>query len=286
MRQKMEMAVLLLAMMAMISVVVTAQVSLEDQLKAQYTMAKMGQDSGGYSIVEQGTLLKIQKGGILGSPYKNMTTHTATFQDGTVHSSDVAGIKNNSFLKAGCGLLHKCPTTPDSVNDETTTKLFKVGDKVYPTKLAVDLTKDTVTMSIVACDTCNNTDPPTYNKVNIVFKFAAGTLAKTGASQVEDTIGQLLAIDDQQGNDQGNQGGNDNNGNGGGNNQGGGNQGGGQGQQQQQADPVQITIGMTPDQVKAANGNPDKIISLGAKQIFVYKDMKVTFMNGKVSDVQ
>jgi len=29
-----------------------------------------------------------------------------------------------------------------------------------------------------------------------------------------------------------------------------------------------------------------KIVNLGAKKIYVYKDMKVTFKDGKVSDVQ
>ena len=43
---------------------------------------------------------------------------------------------------------------------------------------------------------------------------------------------------------------------------------------------------MTIDQVVAILGNPDKIFDLGAKKIYVYKDVKVTFMNGKVSDVQ
>jgi hypothetical protein len=38
--------------------------------------------------------------------------------------------------------------------------------------------------------------------------------------------------------------------------------------------------------VLAALGKPDKIVNLGAKQIYVYKDLKVTFLNGKVSDVQ
>jgi hypothetical protein len=38
--------------------------------------------------------------------------------------------------------------------------------------------------------------------------------------------------------------------------------------------------------VKAELGTPDKIVNLGAKQIYVYKDLKVTFLNGKVSDVQ
>ena len=43
---------------------------------------------------------------------------------------------------------------------------------------------------------------------------------------------------------------------------------------------------MTPDQVTNALGKPDKIVKLTSKQIFIYKDMKVTFVNGKVSDVQ
>ena len=51
-------------------------------------------------------------------------------------------------------------------------------------------------------------------------------------------------------------------------------------------EPAQIEKGQTPDQVKAAIGMPDKIINLGAKEIYVYKDIKVTFINGKVSDVQ
>jgi hypothetical protein len=43
---------------------------------------------------------------------------------------------------------------------------------------------------------------------------------------------------------------------------------------------------MSPDQVTSALGKPDKIVNLGAKQLYIYKDMKVTFLNGKVSDVQ
>ena len=280
MRQKIEMALVLVVLVAvgMAPGLMFAQVSLEDQLKAQYTLAKMGEDSSGYSIVEQGTLLAVQKGGILGSPYKNMTTRTATFKDGTVHAADPASSAAAKIGKFGCKLSGKCPTTPDAVGDEATTKLFKVGDKVYPTKIAVDLTKDTVTMGIVACDTCNNTDPPTYNKAQVVFQFASGSLAKTGASQVEDYIAQLFAIstDDQQ------QGGGQQAGNDQGNNQG----GGGQAQQQAPAEPQQIERGQTPDEVKAALGNPDKIVNLGPKQIYVYKDLKVTFLNGKVFDVQ
>jgi hypothetical protein len=38
--------------------------------------------------------------------------------------------------------------------------------------------------------------------------------------------------------------------------------------------------------VQAAMGKPEKIVHLGSKQIYLYKDLKVTFVNGKVSDVQ
>jgi hypothetical protein len=33
-------------------------------------------------------------------------------------------------------------------------------------------------------------------------------------------------------------------------------------------------------------GQPTRIIDLGVKKIYVYKDMKVTFKAGKVSDVE
>lgn len=50
--------------------------------------------------------------------------------------------------------------------------------------------------------------------------------------------------------------------------------------------PKTIALGQTPDEVKRALGEPERIVDLGAKKIFVYKDMKVIFMDGKVSDVQ
>jgi hypothetical protein len=50
--------------------------------------------------------------------------------------------------------------------------------------------------------------------------------------------------------------------------------------------PPTIALGQTADQVTAAMGQPTRIVDLGAKKIYAYPDMKVTFMNGKVSDVQ
>ena len=51
-------------------------------------------------------------------------------------------------------------------------------------------------------------------------------------------------------------------------------------------DPKTIAIGQSVDEVTASFGQPEKIIKLSAKLIYVYKDVKVTFVSGKVSDVE
>jgi hypothetical protein len=50
--------------------------------------------------------------------------------------------------------------------------------------------------------------------------------------------------------------------------------------------PPTVGLGQTPDQVTAALGQPTRVIDLGTKKIYVYKDMKVTFKAGKVSDIE
>ena len=151
-----------LKLQKMISVVVFAisfgaahagaqQVTLQDQLSAQYKLVKMGSDTGGYSVVEAGTLLEIKKGGILGVPYSDNSVLNTKYENGTVHSP------NNALTKTiGFGMK--------KFGKEQTTHLMAVGDKVYPQKVEVDPAKDTVSVSIVECDKCNKTDPPTYMK--------------------------------------------------------------------------------------------------------------------------
>jgi hypothetical protein len=280
--QKIESAVLVVTffVVGMTPCLGVAQgVPLEDQLKAQYTLVKMGADTSGTAVVEQGTILAIKKGGILSVPYGDASLAATKYQDGVVHSPNNVVMKGLGF---GMGKLGRTQTT----------RLMQVGEKVYPSKIIVNLPKDQVLIGVIACDSCNNTSPTTFYKADVVFQFAKGSLATASPSQVEDTIAGLLNIDDSAVGDQGGgqQGGGQQGGGNGNdqqaNNQGGG--GGGQGQQLQgpPPEPQQIEKGQTPDQVKAAIGTPDKIVNLGTKQIYVYKDIKVTFLNGKVSDVQ
>jgi len=226
---------------------------------------RLGNDAGSTTITDQGTLLVVQMAGLLGVPSNTLMPCPAHYKDGSLHAPSMfckAAVRNNS-------------------------KDFPNGDKVYPMKFEVNLQKEEVAMTVLECDSCNNTDPPTYYHSVVVFQFPKGYLENADPGQVEDMIGKVFAPDNS------NNGG-DNNGNGG-NQQ----QGQDQGQQQQgqvnQAQqqpsqppppPATVQMGQTTDQVVQILGQPDKIIDLGSKKIYVYKDIKVTFVNGKVTDAQ
>ncbi len=109
--------------------------SLEEQLKAQYKLAKMGSDSNGPTVLEPGTLLVIQKGGILGVPQKNLAVCPSKYQDGNLHSPN-----------ALCTAMVK-----------QVSSYFQAGGKVYPSKIDVNLKNEKISFGIVACDSCNGT---------------------------------------------------------------------------------------------------------------------------------
>src|SRR5271166_784033 len=118
MRQIIERAVWAPVVVAvgMTSCLVLAQapaVPLEDQLKAQFTLVKMGTDSGGAAVVEQGTILVIKKGGILSVPYGDQPVATK-YQDGAVHSP------NSVMMGARGGLMGK-------LGKQQTTQFFQAG---------------------------------------------------------------------------------------------------------------------------------------------------------------
>ena len=131
-------------------------VTLQEQLAAQYKLVKMGSDSGGVAVVEPGTLLAVQKGGVLSVPWKAMALCPARFQDNNLHPS--AGM---------------CAAMVKSVS-----RYFQKGDKVYPTKIEVNSDKAKISFTVVACDACNGVNPPSSMKGEVVFQFAKGYLEK------------------------------------------------------------------------------------------------------------
>jgi hypothetical protein len=235
-------------------------VSLQEQLNAQYKPAKMKSGFGGATVVEAGTVLAVQKGGVLSVPSTALTTCSAKFQDNRLHPS--VGF---------CAAMLK-----------NVSSYFQPGSKVYPLKIEVNPEKGKISFEVVACDSCNGGGSGSSMKGGVVFQFAKGYLETATAGTVEDTIGQVFSVssDGQDGgqNDDQNQGEPQA-------------QAGPQGgqpatQQQAQAEPQTIQLGQSIVQVLAALGKPEKIVNLGPKQIYVYKDLKVTFLDGKVSDVQ
>jgi hypothetical protein len=228
-------------------------VTLQEQLSAQYKAVKIGPD--GEVAGDPGTLLVVQKSGLIAVPFQAVALCPAKFRDNVLH------------LSTGF-----CAGMMQNVSGH-----FRKGAKVYPGKVDVNLGKGKISFQVVGCKVCNHSDQAFPSKAEVVFEFAKGYLESANAGQVEDIIGQVFTIasnDDQQA------------------------QGGGDtdqqqpaqaeqpAQQSQQAEPQTVQAGMTTDQVEAALGKPDKIFNVGAKQIYVYKDVKVTFLNGKVSDVQ
>ena len=245
--------------------------SLEGQLAAKYKLVKLGTDSTGLAVVEAGTVLVIKKGGILSVPSGNAVFIPSTVKDGQIKTP------NNTAMQ-GVGKLLKWKGVSDPTGSASAdTKFLTVGEKVYASKIDVNKKDSKVTLWIIECDTCNNVQDPSNRKAQVVFQFPKDYLNGADGGQVSDVINQILEIQpedsgQQQGQDQG-------------------------GQQQAQAaapeqpaappqPPPTIQLGQTPDEVTAALGQPEKIVNLGAKQIYYYKDMKITFVKGKVSDVQ
>ena len=227
-----------LVLIALVSFAAAQAVTLQEQLNAQYKSVQMA--GNGTVVAEPGTLLAVQKGGIISVPWKAVVHCAAKFQDNTLHPS-------TGFC---AGMM------------KSVSQYLQKGNKVYPLKIEVNLDKAKISFQVVSCDSCNGVDPATGMKGEVVFQFAKGYLEKANAGEVEDVIGQVFAIsnDDQQAP--------------------------AQQQQEQQAEPQTIQLGMSPDQVQGAMGKPEKIFNLGAKQIYIYKDLKITFVGGKVLDVQ
>lgn len=151
----------------------TPTASLAEQLRAQYKLAKVGQQGNAAKVLEPGTVLVIQKGGIIPVPFANTAICSSRYQDGKLDSSEAL-----------------CPETARKNSTP-----FRVGEKVYPLQIDVDLKQEKISFHIVACDSCNGSNLPTSLKSEVIFQFAPGFLEHAGVLDVEDTIGDVLAMD-------------------------------------------------------------------------------------------
>jgi hypothetical protein len=175
--------------------------TIAEQLQAQYKPVRLGSDSNGIAVIDPGTVLTIRKDGILGVPWGDPKPCASTYENGSLRPPRGLCVQGRgfatSFLKTLANNLNAASGDTSGGTDTTAqTRNFKAGEKVYLQKFAIDVKGEKVVFSVVACDTCNNTDPPTFFKATVAFQFAKGFLEQGDVSQVEDTIGQVLSLDD------------------------------------------------------------------------------------------
>jgi hypothetical protein len=259
--------------------VFAAPQGVEDDLKKTYKLTTLASDSTGLAVTNAGTVLVIKKGGIRSFPPGDQVVIPNTFKDGALKTAPAKTLGKAGLLGGHFGI-------PQQANQQDNSRLLPTDEKVYFTKIAVDSQKDIVHVNIIECDTCNNVQQPSNFKAQVDFQFPKGYISGgADAGQIADMISQVFANQpDNGGGDanaqQGQQGG------GGDQGQQGGQQAAAPAQQAPPAQPQSIDKGSTEDQVIAAFGQPDKIVNLGAKKLYIYKDMKITFVGGKVTDVQ
>jgi hypothetical protein len=250
-----------------------AQGSLQSQLEAKYKITKPTDDKS--DIVTAGSVLVLEKDKLLMYPTSTQIPPQNTYSGGRL-SEGAYGV-HQKLQGFGSMIGHPPPQTVQG-------RQFVTGEKFWVTAITVQV--DGVVFTLFS-------DPYQDVRYYSTLKFIYPKGANPSSDQVLSMVAEVLKVDEddsKKSDDSGNQ-----------------QQaaaGGDAAQQPAAADapaaapaeaaapaappapPATVEIGQTPDQVTAALGQPDKILNLGTKQIYVYKDLKVTFVKGKVTDAQ
>jgi hypothetical protein len=133
-------------------------------------------------------------------------------------------------------------------------RCLKAGTTLYVTRISVRSKQ--VRFDIVTCDTSDinvsgNTRHMRY-AATLAFELSEGLLQTADTDAVKKAVGTVLLPQTEV----------------------------------KAANTKTISLGQTIEQVKASLGAPDRVANLSPKAIYIYKDMKVIFMNGKASDVE
>jgi hypothetical protein len=239
---------------------------LQKKLEGQYKLTKPTDDKT--DIVTAGSILILQKDKLIMYPTTTQIPPQNTYKDGKLSSGAFGA--HQQIQKFGSLIGHAPPSQL-----QTASRNFVTGEKFWVTK--IDVQPDGVIFTLF-------TDAIQDVRYYSTLKFVYPKGATPSTDQVMNTVAEVLKVqpdDDAKADDKG------------------GDQqqaAGGDANQQQPAaaeqpaadapPPATVEIGQTVDDVIGILGQPTKIINLGIKQIYVYKDLKVTFIKGKVTDAQ
>lgn len=237
-----------------------AKAVMTQQLQSQFVMTKFS----GFELKQAGTVLLVQKDGIGALPGSGVGFMTPAFG-----SNYKDGKIRRDFLSA---LM--------AANKTEGLRNLAVGEGVY--LLRVQATDSSVILDVQACGACNPATPePNPVRATVTVPFRKGFLENTPIEQVLGTIAEVFTVANPNSNT---------------------------GPPppapvpateaapplppatpplvEPAREPSKIELGQTLEQVEAVLGRPDKVVDLGAKKIYLYKDLKITFLDGLVSDVQ
>jgi hypothetical protein len=229
--------------------------NIERGLQSNYMPTKLAGVGDRLRFTQLGSVLVIQQDGMAASPVTEFTFGN-NYKDGRIKRSLTGSLIHNA----------------DNIRD------LRAGERVYLLKTEV---KDNgVVFNVQSCEACDGSPMDLEQmpyRAALTFQYPKGYWNNTNFAQIQQTISEVFAFAD------------------------GPNAGtqpdpkpvapsGAQVAQQPppapQQEPVKIGLGQTTDQVVAGLGQPDKVVDLGRKKIYIYKDLKITFADGKVSDVQ
>ena len=225
--------------------------NIERGLAANYMPTKLAGVGDRLRFTQLGTVLVIQVDGMAASPVTEFAFGN-NYKDGRIKRS-LAG-----------ALIHQA----NSIRD------LRAGDRVYLLKTEV---KDSgVVFSVQTCGFCDGSPGDLEQmpyRAALTFQYAKGYWNSTDFAQIQQTISEVFAFANgpatsTQPNPEPVA------------------PSGAQTAQPPPPEPVKIGLGQTTAQVVAGLGQPDKVVDLGSKKIYIYKDLKITFVDGKVSDVQ
>jgi hypothetical protein len=230
-------------------------------------------------IVTAGAVLVLKKGNVVMVPVNSTNLFQNAYREGKL-------TQNTAYKAEKARKIWKnIPIVGNSAPDGVATRAFAAGEKMFVTK--IDVNDGGVTFSLFTDSYKDASGADVRYKADLKFQFPKGFTPTN--DQVEKVVAEVFKVQTDDKN--------------------------ADAKPQQQstpsnpqpatqtnlaeaapapipppppppADPKTIALGQTPDQVTANFGPPAKIIKLGPKQIYSYPDMKVTFVNSKVTDVQ
>jgi hypothetical protein len=260
--------------------------TLESQLESKYTLTTPTADNT--DIVTMGSVLILQKKGFSAGAISSKVVTQNTYKDGQIKAGAATAIRRFGGLPGISNIPGVGTAAGQASGAAGGSRDFVNGEKLYVTKITVDRGKNGIVFDLIS-DAYGDAG---RFKGTLRFEIPKAALASEDLAQVDPVIAQVFQI--------------------------------APADQSAAAapaapaapapapvaqaapepvlapiapppppppDPVvetkSIEVGQTKDQVVAILGKPDKIIkAAGTKEIYQYKDIKVTFVNGKMTDAQ